>query len=132
LCLGLKDTLCEADVSEWVYKTEVRSKLSSNEELVECSIPLAHHIIYGGIEFASQFGFKPHKDFELSRHVLDDRDSIQPCTENVEFGKDGEPLFVAGPYDDVERIIRQLESKAGEGKFSSITGFDEDLFDEDV
>ena len=132
LCLGLKNTFCNADVSELEYKTKVRPRMNQNKEMVECSIPLAHHIVYGGIEFARQFGFEPHKDFKLSRHVLDDRDSIQPCAENVEFGKDGEPMFVAGPYDDAERIMRQLESKAGGGNFSFISGFDEDLFDEDV
>lgn len=128
LCLGLKNTFCNADVSELEYKTEVQPRMNQNQEMVECSIPLAHHIIYGSIEFASQFGFKPHKDFKLSRHVLDDRDSIQPCTENVEFGKDGEPMFVSGPYDDVEYVMKKLTSEAGEGNFSFITGFDENLF----
>ena len=66
------------------------------------------------------------------RPILEDRDSIAPCTENVEFGKDGKPMFVAGPYDDVEYVMNKLTSEAGEGKFSFITGFDENLFDEDA
>ena len=130
LCLGLKDTMCNADMSEWEYARELRTSLNPNEELVECSMPLAHHVIYGAIEFASQFGFKPQKDFKLSRYVLEDRDYIEPCVEDVEFGKDGEPMFVAGPYDDVEYVMRKLRSEAGEGNFSFVTGFDDDLFDE--
>jgi hypothetical protein len=41
-------------------------------------------------------------------------------------------MFVAGPYDDVEYVMNKLTSEAGEGKFLFITGFDEDLFDEDA
>jgi len=115
-CLGLKDTFCNADFSVWKYETEVRTKIHPEEKLVECPIPLAHQIIYGGIEFAAQFGFKPNKDFKLSQYVLEYSNNIEPC-EEIEFGKDGQPCYIAGPDDNVEHILRQLESKAGEGNF---------------
>lgn len=38
----------------------------------------------------------------------------------VEFGKNGRPRFVAGPYDDVESILKQLEVKVGPGNFDYI------------
>ena len=63
---------------------------------------------------------------------MENRDSIEACTEDVEFGQDGKPMFVAGPYDDVEYVMNKLTSEAGEGNFSFITDFDEDLFDEDM
>jgi len=99
-----------------MYKTDLLDKIYPEEEPVECPIPLAHHVIYGGIAFAEQFGFKPHKDFKLSQYVLDDKADIEPC-EDIEFGKDGEPFFISGPDDNVEHIMRQLESKIGNEKF---------------
>jgi len=98
--LGLKNTFCNVDFSVWRYETELRSKTYKEEDPVECPIPLAHHIIYGGIEFAAQFGFKPNKDFKFSQYVLEDKNSIEPC-EAVEFGKDGQPYYIAGPDDNV-------------------------------
>lgn len=115
-CLGLKNTFCNADFSVWRYETELRSKTYREEDPVECPIPLAHQIIYGGIEFATQFGFRPNKDFKLSQYVLEDNNNIEPY-EDIEFGKDGQPFYIAGPDDNVEYIVRQLASKAGEGNF---------------
>ncbi len=130
LCLGLKNTFCDADTALSIYETKIRSSINPKEEPVECSIPLAHHIIYGAIEFAAQFAFKPHEDFELSQYVLEDINSIEPG-EEIEFGKDGKPFYVAGPYDDVEYITRQLQSKAGEGNFDFILGLGEPAFHEE-
>lgn len=115
-CLGLKNTFCNADFPVSNYKTELRSKMCQKHEMVECPLPLAHRIIYGSIEYAAQFGFKPNKDFKLSQYVLEDKNSIEPC-EAIEFGKDGKPFFVAGPDDNAERIIKQLESIVGKGNF---------------
>ena len=121
LCLGLKNTFCDADVSVRVYEADVRPAVSSNERLVECPVSLAHQIIYGAIDFAAQFGFEPHKDFGLSRHVLEERGKTEEC-EDVEFGKDGRPLYIQGPHDDAQSILRRLDSNPGEGRRDFIIG----------
>jgi hypothetical protein len=115
-CLGLKNTFCNADFPLWKYQTQVRTTVNPKERLVKCPVPLAHGIIYGGIEFASQFGFKPNEDFQLSQYVLEDRNSVEPC-EEVEFGKNGQPFYIAGPDDDVEYVMGQLESRVGPRNF---------------
>jgi hypothetical protein len=115
-CLGLKNTFCNADFSMWKYKTELREQFYGNEGPVDCPIPLANNIIYGAIEFAAQFGFKPNKDFKLSQYVLEDKNSVEPC-DDVEFGKDGKPFYITGPEDNVERILKQLELTAGSENF---------------
>ena len=115
-CLGLKNTFCNADFPVARYKTELLDKVYSQERPVECPIPLAHQIIYGGIAFAEQFGFMPQKDFKLSQYVLDDKADIEPC-DDIEFGKDGAPFYVSGPNDNVEHIMRQLASKVGDKNF---------------
>jgi len=120
-CLGLKNTFCNADMPVSVYRAKLRDPLERKEGLVECPASLARAIIYGGIEYASQFGFRPQKDFELSKYVLEDESSVEPV-EEIEFGKGGRPLFIAGPHDDVDRIIRQLERTAGDGNFDYLYG----------
>lgn len=115
-CLGLKNTFCNADFAISRYQTDLLGKIYREEKPVQCPIPLAHHVVYGGIAYAEQFGFKPQKDFKLSQYILDSEADIEPC-EDVEFGKDGKPLFISGPDDNVERIMRQLESKVGKENF---------------
>jgi hypothetical protein len=117
LCLGLKNTFCNADFSMSMYNTDVVRRAYTEEDPARCSRELAHQIIYGAIRFAQQFGFQPQKDFSLSQYILDEADSIDPGTKDVEFGRDGQPLFIAGPHDDVARILRQLEATAGRGHF---------------
>ncbi|MFH1614714.1 MAG: hypothetical protein ABIG61_06495 [Planctomycetota bacterium] len=128
-CLGLKNTFCNADFSVWRYATEFHSRIYRDEDPVECPISLAHHIIYGAIEFAEQFGFKPHGDFKLSQFVLEDRNNIELC-EDIEFGKDGQPFYIAGPDDNVEHIMKQLESTAGKENFNFLYCSDELPFHE--
>ena len=121
LCLGLKNTFCNADFPLSRYSTELVDGVYRDEDPIECSPDIAHQIIYGAIDFARGFGFKPNRDFDLSQYVLDEPGSLEGTPE-IEFGRDGKPLFVAGPDDDVPRILRQLESTAGQGHFDYMYG----------
>ncbi len=126
-CLGLKNTFCNADFSLSRYKHELLSKIYQEKKPVSCPVPLAHQIIYGGIDFAMQLGFKPNKDFKLSQYVLEARDNFE-SSEVVEFGKDGKPLFIAGLDDNVEHIIRQLDARVGRKNFEYICEVDDPTF----
>lgn len=121
LCLGLKNTVAEANLSRSAYRAQLRDRISRDEGCKACPLDLAHTIIYGAIDYARQFGFEPHKDFKLSRHILQERDDFT-WREDVEFGRDGMPLFVSGPHDNANRIIRQLQATAGEGNFHYLIG----------
>jgi hypothetical protein len=122
LCLGLKNTFCNADFSPSRYGTDLVQRVYQDEDPVQCSADMAHQIIYGAIAFAREFGFVPHRDFDLSQYVLDEPGSIE--APEIEFGRDGRPLFIAGPDDNVPRILRQLESTAGRGQFDYMYGSD--------
>jgi hypothetical protein len=37
---------------------------------------------------------------------------------DLEFGREGKPLFIAGPDDDVPHILKQLEATAGRERFN--------------
>jgi hypothetical protein len=119
-CLGLKDTFCNANVPPEQFRREVMHKIFPKRPL-SISPALAHEIIYGGIEYAAQFGFRPQRDFKDSQYVLDPPD-MHPRSGKVKFGYEGKPLFVAGPYDDVNAIVNQLRRTAGEGNFNYMIG----------
>ena len=116
-CLGLKNTYCNADIPPDKLRRDYLPKMfSSTGPPIEISPALAHEIIYGGIEYAAQFDFRPQSDFKHSRLILDPPD-LHPRTGAVEFGRDGKPLFIAGPYDNTDAILRQLARTAGEGNY---------------
>lgn len=115
-CLGLKDTYYNADVPPGEFHRDYLPKMFRMGSPVDISPALAHEIIYGGIEYAAQFGFRPHSDFKRSRYILDPPD-LHPRTGAVEFGYDGKPFYIEGPHDNVDAILRQLARTAGEGNY---------------
>jgi hypothetical protein len=118
-CLGLKNTFFDADVAPEVFKHSFLPKVFQGQKPLAISPALAHEIIYGAIEYAAHFGFKPQRDFRDSQYILDPV-GTHPRSGQVEFGKDGKPLFINGPYDNVDRILQQLRRTAGDGNFDFI------------
>jgi hypothetical protein len=122
-CLGLKDTFFNGDIPAGRFRREILPEVMQGNEPQEISSALAHEIIYGAIEFAGEYGFRPHRDFRRSRDILDPPDT-HPRTGRIEFGYEGKPLFISGPYDNVDAILRQLERTAGEGNHDYMIRFD--------
>ena len=110
------------------YEGELKAKVYRGETPIECSVDLAHQIIYGAIDYASELGFKPQRDFKLSQYILEERDKFGEITE-VEFGKDGKPFYIAGPDDNVPAIMKKLEAKLGPDNFPFIYSGDQILKD---
>lgn len=119
-CLGVKNALYHINW-EWEKIEELHEQISMNADipLASCEYVLVHNIIYGALDFAEEIGFYPHADFAIAQYILaEDDDNIELI--ELEFGRDGRPFFVAGPYDDVRRIIRILNQKVGEGNYDFI------------
>jgi hypothetical protein len=120
LCLGLKSTFANAGFSRTRYLNEVRNTIFRQMEPQECPIELANQMVYASIDYAAQFGFEPDKDFALSQYVLPPRGELEEPYQ-LTFGRDGKPFFVAGPYDNSARILKQLEKTAGPGNYHYLT-----------
>jgi hypothetical protein len=116
LCLGLKDTFCNANIPMSRYRRELVPGIFPDVAPKKCPIELAHQIVYQAIDYAAQFGFKPQKDFKMSQYVLEERGTLEEPY-NLTFGKDGKPLFVSGPYDNSQAILAKLEKHAGPGNY---------------
>ncbi len=118
-CLGVKNTFCRANVPLSEYRDDFRAQFVEGNEATACPAELAHQIIYGAVEYAANLGLRPHKDFHLSKHILEERDTIAPNDE-LEFGKDGKPLYFSDPHDPAGRILKHLRAKLGEDGFDLI------------
>ncbi len=118
-CLGVKDALCNGDFPLKRFMDNLASLCSGEPE--PCDADLAHELVYGSIEFARKYGFEPHSDYPLASNVLDPAEA-HPPHHNLEFGQDGKPLFIAGPYDNANAIMAKLARTAGEGNFDYLVG----------
>ena len=119
LCLGVKNTLAKADISLSDYENKIRERTFRAGTPEECTPELAHQMVYASIEYAAKFGFSPEKDYAQSQYLLAPRGELaEPY--KLKFGKNGKPLFIAGPFDNVEEITQQLEKTAGHGNYDVV------------
>jgi len=119
-CLGLKNTGYKFNLLEVEYENYIKKWHTKLNNLVKLDITSAHNIIYGATDYAAELGFKPHPDFKITEHFLNP-DLIDDGIDEIEFGKDGKPLFVEGPNDNVTKITNTLNRNIGEGNYNYIT-----------
>lgn len=136
LCLGIKDTGYKFNVTETEYRDFLERYLDRmSMKMVDYA--LVHNIILAAVEFAEEYGFKPHKDFTSVTEFMLEEDTEDIELIEIECGQDGKPFYMQGPYDDeakANKILKQLERTAGPGNFDFVKEFDfedDDDFDED-
>ncbi len=129
-CLGLKNTAAIFSKSENEITMYLRQIFQAHGGKIPIDYALAHNIIYGAIAYAEDLGFKPEKDWAISQFILEeDTEDIELI--DVEFGKDGRPMFINGPYDNVPKIIAKLEASVGKGNYDFIAMINPDFGDDD-
>lgn len=139
MCLGVKDTFYEFNISHSAYQSFLE-KMSETLEMEITDYVLVHNIILAGLEFAEDYGFKPHKDFTSVTEFMLEEDTEDIELIEIECGRNGKPLYMQGPFDSdakINKILEQLEYSADKGNFDFIREFDPepeddwDLDDED-
>ncbi|MFW5753530.1 MAG: hypothetical protein ACOCV9_01895 [Marinilabiliaceae bacterium] len=119
-CLGVRNTFYQYNISE-LEEEELRESFSEDNNMVEADYNLVHNIILAAAEYAEEYGFKPHKDFErITQYILEEDTDDIPLME-IECGKDGKPFFVASEEmndKEISRIISTLEKTAGPGNYN--------------
>ncbi len=113
-CLGLKNTMGEKKLNDTKYQQFLNMAYRGFPDgYCEITLEQAQAIVYGAIYYADSLGLKPHKDFQKTKNHLGSW-SGQP---KLTFGRQGKPYFIAGPYDNSERIMQTLRQNVGEGNF---------------
>ncbi len=122
-CLGIKDAFCDAELPPDYLEAGMASTLYGEEPPTSIGILYAKEIIQGALDYARRLGFEPHEDFELVRHVLGSEEP--PMLHEIQFGgPNDKPLYVAGPHDDADKIIRHLTDRLGQDGFDFIMPMD--------
>jgi hypothetical protein len=96
----------------------------------------ARKLTEGAISYARGLGFSPAADYKKASRVFGGITTAN-CEEQFVFGKNGKPLYAQGLSESparVERILRVLEARCGEGgydadNFELFDGEDENLQD---
>lgn len=114
-CLGVKNTTWRFNQGDADFK-EFFNDINTDIPMKEASYNLVHNIIFAGLEYAEDLGFRPHKDFtDITEYFLEeDNDDIELM--DIECGHDGKPLYIQGPHDtpaQTTAIIRQLTKLKG-------------------
>ena len=131
VCLGVKDAFVRTDVDpDWLARQTADS--------VEVSPAYALKCILGGVKFAANYDFRPHPDFEQTMLGYAEADPNE-CKVEFEYGIDGKPCYIPGPFDDElfqDNTMRKLGALGFGGVFScslgtDLDGEDFDDFDEE-
>ncbi len=119
-CLGVKNSDVGFSRSKDDYE-DFLGKMSDRHMsgLIRIDYAMAHNILFGVVAYAEDLGFKPHKDWSFSQMVLEEDTDDVPLID-IEFGRNGKPCFINGPFDSVNRVVNTLKKSVGEGNFDVV------------
>jgi hypothetical protein len=118
-CLGVKDVIPPDHMSSSRYQRFRQSFFEQfNEPFVDITLQQAQSIVYGAVDYARSLGLEPARDFDRKAEI---HLGLRPETLiPIEFGKDGQPFYFAGPYDDADQIIKTLNANVGNENYQYV------------
>lgn len=128
-CLGVKSAQVRLFKDPAEYRAGLRAHVQHIQPTSPADFDLAAKIIYTGLEYAANLGFKPDPVFAQAEHLLAGANPEANTTPVPTGGPEGKPYFVAGPNDDPQRIVNQLTRAVGAGNFDYIAGMGEEDLD---
>lgn len=111
-CLGVKSTSFYFNMDE----KELFDTIPRMDLYEEADYALAHNIVFAGHDFAMDFEIGPHKDFEITRHILEEDNDDIPLIE-IEVGDKGQPHLIVLKSTDRLDALAKLKKNAGEGNY---------------
>lgn len=115
-CLGIKNCLYNCNMTDGEVAELIEKSSANLGEMEEVSPVYFHNLVYGALDYAESIGFAPEKDFKVAEYLLN-QELVDDGIDDLEFGLDGKPYFVADPDDNVTRIVNTLIRTVGEGNF---------------
>jgi hypothetical protein len=114
-CLGVKNALGPRQMDELDLVAFRRHFFGAYDaDPVAAPLELAQQLVFGAVDYARGLGFEPHPDYaaDVATHL---GDPARRC--DIQFGRDGMPFYVQGPYDDARKILRTLDASVGPGNY---------------
>lgn len=113
-CLGVKNVVGPLVMNAGDCAEYARQFFGAfDEPPMTAPLDLAQNLVHGAVDFAGALGFEPAAGFEDVKAHLGPWNG----SSSIGFGRDGQPFYVNGPYDDSARILRQLDRTAGRDQF---------------
>jgi hypothetical protein len=122
-CLGVKNATGPHTTDDReLHRLTDRSFSGYQTPPVTAPIELIRDLVFGAADYARRLGFAPHPDFQHARAHLGPWTGPSAIT----FGHNGKPIYISGPYDDAEHIMRTLRRTVGRDGFSYTVSVDLD------
>ena len=124
-CLGVKNTvfrfaMTNEEFNEFIEMVQEQER----RDFFEIEPKMACNLVFGALDYAEQLGFRPEKDFAITKYILDE-DLVDEDIDNIVFGQNGKPMFIQGPYDNAKFILAMLEKKVGANNYNFLMMLDE-------
>ena len=116
-CLGVKNALMSTMPRDEYARR--RRNWSTAETLQPVSAACFRKLVEGGVAYARDLGFSPHRDYAEASQVFGEVETTA-CPTRFEYGHEGKPFYVSGPHEtarQVEAIVEQLEQRKGAGNY---------------
>jgi hypothetical protein len=109
-CLGIKSADLKINIkhSELLH---LKEKMEDAHKLVSMPYEDIRSLIFGGVAYANNLGFTPHPDWIVAQHLIEPGRAF---VDKFQFGKEGKPFYVAGPYDDCDEIMEKVQKINGD------------------
>ena len=119
-CLGVKSAQVKMFKDAVEYSAGLRAHILGLQPMEPADFNLAAKIVFTGLEYAGNLGFRPDPVFAQAQPLFNGADLAACETPVPTGGSEGKPLFINGPNDNVARIIDQLKRTVGAGNFNVV------------
>ncbi|MBR6284227.1 MAG: hypothetical protein IKR25_08050 [Muribaculaceae bacterium] len=110
-CLGVKNTYFNLRLEPYEFEDHIHN-INADLELREITYEEAHNWVWGSVAWAEKAGIKPHKDFAITKMMLDQADAC--ATMDLEFGRNGEHFLVVNTMQELDHYLPTLRDHLGE------------------
>jgi hypothetical protein len=117
-CLGVKDAFAQI-VGKFTYESKFAQNSEFRSRCRAAQPAAARKLVEGAVAYAANLGLSPHSDYEVAKLIFGDIDP-SACHDEFEFGQNGKPHFMAGPFDSPARcksILAVLREHCGPDGF---------------
>jgi hypothetical protein len=112
-CLGVKSTFVRFCKSPDDYVRRMRNPLMNEQTLQPAEFNLGAKIIREGLAYAESLGFAPDPEYQQASALLSGANPDGARTHVPVGGKDGKPLYIPGPHDNIDQIVATLTRTVG-------------------
>jgi len=111
-CLGVKDCMYRLRLEEYEFE-DLLDDMEERLGMHEVEYKEAHNIVWGAVDFASEGGIDPHKDFALVKYFLEEDTEDIPLIE-YDFGYEGKYFLMANDNLELTTYLPTLRKNLGE------------------